>query len=345
MLSMKNCMLGLLVLALTLMSQEETFAQSSKFFGEIYVPNNSSISIFNKHTFHNGDNGIYPGVVATERENQKGYINFIYGSSWVGASDMQHVDGYVKVYHNESFTFPVGANSKFRPIAISGAARTSAAYFDNNPSFIEKSGTSKVEPLIHQISEMEYWDVDGDNTTKVTLTWDARSSVKSLTESDLNRLTIVGWTGNQWEVIPSSIDRFTLDISDSDAKMGSHIADFSRGSISTNDLIKPNNYDYITLASLNPNTMARVQPQFDVFPNPQVIRKEVSINYQFSSNQGGFVRLYSPTNALLAEQEIADERGVVRLSNASVDKAGVYVIGIIDRNGNATYDKLVLIEE
>ena len=55
------------------------------------------------------------------------------------------------------------------------------------------------------------WDIDGNIRTQVTLTWDSRSNIESLTESDLNRLTMIGWRGNQWELIPSSIDRFTLD--------------------------------------------------------------------------------------------------------------------------------------
>lgn len=343
MLRMKNILSGLAIASLMTCSLS-VGAQSSKVFGELYVPDNASISIFNKHTFHDGSNGIYPGVIATERENHKGYINFSTGSGWVGASDMQHVDGYVKVYHNESFVFPVGANSKFRPIAISGAARTSAAYYDNNPNFINESGTSKVEALLSDISEVEYWDIDGDNRTQVTLTWDARSNIESLTESDLNRLTMIGWRGNQWEVIPSSIDRFTLDQSNSRVRMGSEIADFSQGSITTNEVIRPRDYDYITLGALNPNTMARVQPTFDVYPNPINLSLNPSLNYQFSSDRGGIVRLYSPNNALMLEQKVTGERGVIRLDNPT-DKAGVYVVGIIDENGSAKYQKLIVVEE
>jgi len=343
MLRMKNILSGLAMMSMvTFCSQVD--AQSSKIFGEIYVPDNASVSIFNKHTFHDGSNGIYPGVVATERESQKGYINFANGSSWVGASDVQHVDGYVKVYHNESFVFPVGANSKFRPIAISGAARTSAAYYDNNPGFINESGTSKVEPLLSRISEVEYWDVDGDNRTQVTLTWDARSNIESLTEGDLNRLTMIGWRGNQWEVIPSSIDRFTLDHSTSAVRMGSEIADLNLGSITTNETIRPGDYEYITLGALNPNTMAKVQPEFDVFPNPISLTVNPSLNYQFSSDRGGIVRLYSPNNTLMMEKVVTGKSGVVSLTNPT-DKAGIYVIGIIDENGSARYQKLVVVEE
>lgn len=343
MLRMKNILSGLTILSLVAFSTIVS-AQSSKVFGELYVPDNASISIFNKHTFHDGSNGIYPGVVATERENQKGYINFSNGSSWVGASDMQHVDGYVKVYHNESFVFPVGANSKFRPIAISGAARTSAAYYDNNPNFIKESGTSKVEPLLSRISDVEYWEVDGDNRTEVTLTWDNRSNIESLTDSDLNRLTMIGWRGNQWEVIPSSIDRFTLDYSTSRARLGAEIADLNQGSITTNETIRPGDYDYITLGALNPNTMARVQPEFDVYPNPISLTVSPSLNYQFSSEKGGIVRLYSPNNTLVLEKVVTGTRGVINFENPT-DKAGVYVIGIIDENGSAKYQKLVVVEE
>jgi len=49
MLRMKNILSGL---ALLLAFSFQLNAQSSKIFGEIYIPDNASISIFNKHTFH-----------------------------------------------------------------------------------------------------------------------------------------------------------------------------------------------------------------------------------------------------------------------------------------------------
>jgi len=342
MLRMKNILSGLATLLLvTIGSQLD--AQSSKVYGEIFVPDNSSISLFSKHSFHDGS-GLYPGQISTSRDSKKGYINFSSGSSWVGASDLQYIDGYVKVYHNDAFIFPTGANSKFRPVAISGASKTSAAYFDNDPSFINESGTSKIEPLLSQISEQEYWDIDGNVRTQVTLTWDGRSNIESLTESNLNRLTMIGWRGNQWEVIPSSIDRFTLDLSSSKAQMGSEVADFVTGSITTNELIRPSDYDFITLGALNPNTMARGQPQFDVFPNPISLTVSPTLNYQFSSDEGGIIRLYSPSNSLLMEKKVTGERGVISLQNP-INEAGVYVIGIVDQDGSSKYQKLVVVEE
>ena len=259
MLKLGNILSGLIVVTSMFLVCIPSNAQSSKSFGEIYIPDKSSISIFNKHTFHDGGNGIYPGTIATERENNKGYINFIAGSSWLGASDMQHIDGYARVYHNEPFTFPIGANSKYRPVAISGAARTSAAYYDNNPGFINEKGIQKTELKIHKISELEYWDIEGDVKTQITLTWDQRSGVETLTENELNRLTIVGWSGNQWEVIPSSIDRFVLDYGSSSGRKSTLLADFSKGSISTNDLIRPNEFVYFTLGTIHPNLMGKVQ--------------------------------------------------------------------------------------
>ena len=286
---------------------------------------------------------MYPGVIATERENKKGYINFVHGSSWVDASDMQFIDGYAKVYHNESFVFPVGANSKYRPIAISGAARTSAAYYDNNPNFINEEGTEKMESLLSRISEVEYWDVDGNIGTQVTLTWNAASNIESLTDSDLNSLTIIGWRGNQWELIPSSIDRFTLDQSSSYGRMSTKIADFTEGSITTNEAIRPGDYDYLTLGTLNPNIVGRVQTQFDVYPNPISLTVSPSLNYQFSSEEGGIIRLYSPNNSLILEKVVSGERGIVSL-DSPIDEAGVYVIGVVDNNGSSKYQKLVVIE-
>ena len=343
MLRMNNIQLGI-ALFLMMAFSVQISAQNSRSFGAMHVPDNASMSIFSKHTFHDGSDGVYPGVISTSREKQKGFISFAYGSSWVGASDMQHVDGYVRVFHNDAFTFPIGTNGKFRPVAISGAARTSAAYFDSNPSYIQESGNERMEPLLSDLSKVEYWDIDGTSRTQVTLTWDENSFLEELTEGDLTRLTIIGWRGNQWELIPSSIDRFSLDVSSSYGKMGSAIADFQKGSITTNEAINPGDYEYITFGTLNPATMARVQPTFDVFPNPVNLTLSPSLNYQFSSNEGGLVRLYSPNNVLLLEKKLPSERGVINLENP-INDAGVYVIGIVDNNGNSTFQKLVVVEE
>ncbi|MEM6318974.1 MAG: T9SS type A sorting domain-containing protein [Bacteroidota bacterium] len=343
MLSTKKSLLGALLIFLGA-SGVQLNAQSSKSFGEVFIPNKAAISIFNKHTFHDGSNGMYPGVIATERTDKKGYINFAKGSSWIDASDMQHVDGYVKVFHDDAFTFPIGANSRYRPIAISGASRTSAAYYDSNPNAIDGRETSEKEVALTKISASEYWDIDGDNRTQVTLTWDAISSVETLTDGNLNRLTIIGWRGNQWEIIPSSIDRFILDKSDSDGKMGSEIADFVKGSITTDEVIRPNDYDFISLGALNESTMAKMRPEFDVYPNPVSLTLTPSLNYQFSTEEGGTVRLYSPNNVLLLEREVSGQRGNLTLDNPIGD-AGIYIIGIIDSNGSSRFEKLVVVEK
>ncbi len=345
MLRIKNILTGLagLTLLFSFMGMVELEAQSRS-YGEIFIPNKAFASIFSEHSFHDGGNGIYPGVISTEREQAKGYVNFIAGSSWVGASDMQHVDGYVKVYHNESFTFPIGANSKYRPVAISGGALTNAAYYDYNPNNLNEEGSAKTASAIQRITELEYWDVNGNRATQITLTWDGRSNIEALTGGDMDKLTIVGWNGYQWEVIPSSIDGFALDHSSYRAQIGTEISSFSRGSITTDKAIKPNDYDFYTFGAINASFLKKERPELDVFPNPQILRLELSITYDFPNDKGGYVRIYSPNNALVMEREVFGQNGTVKLPNVT-DKAGVYVIGITDSKGSSKFQKLVVVEE
>lgn len=100
--------------------------------------------------------------------------------------------------------------------------------------------TTSIEDAVDVVSTVEYWDIDGSNATPVTLTWDAGSSIGTLTGNQLNKLTIVGWDGTQWVAIPSVVDINSV--------LGG-ASDLTAGSISTTAAIIPNSYTAYTLAS------------------------------------------------------------------------------------------------
>ncbi len=223
--------------------------------------------VFGKHNFVHGGFGILPGVVGTERSGLKGYFGFSdVSSGWTGIGNDRHVDGYVKTYSTNGFVFPIGDNGKYRPAAVTGASESSAAYYKADPGLAVTSdlfsGTylplpagapfnrTLKSPYIDEISDLEYWDIDGDVPTKITLTWDLFSEIDRLTNFNIQKLSIVGWNGEKWVEIPSTIDILYLEKNKSTPSFFGGVSSLMVGSITTNEEIIPNDYDVYTLASL-----------------------------------------------------------------------------------------------
>jgi hypothetical protein len=237
-------------------------------FGNTFIHENGESVVFGEHNFDEGSYGVLPGIVGTQRRGFIGYFGFSsFSLGWKGANSSKHVDGYVKTYSSDPFTFPIGDNGVYRPIAITGASETSAAYFAADPDITQTTdlfGVSMVgypeggpfprsekNRLVNLISSKEYWDVDGDRPTKITLTWDVNSDIGNLTNYDIQRLTIVGWNGDQWVEIPSTVDVLYLSNERSTPTFFGGISNLITGSITTDEEIIPNDYVVITLGSLD----------------------------------------------------------------------------------------------
>ncbi|MBC3789126.1 hypothetical protein [Spirosoma utsteinense] len=242
---------------------------SSTSFGNVYVGKDGAMSFFGTHTF------VSPGgIIGTERDPGTGqYGRFLLqpGASVAGVANTAHVDGYVTKVGSASFVFPVGSHGRYRPVAVtpSGSASVTAAYFgvDPNVAIVPRYGTgvnySTTLPQstsgvatyyasfttsafsttqVQTVSNKEYWDVDGTDPARITLTWDTNSDVSALTGGDVSRLTIVGWTGSQWVALSSTADATSI--------LGSP-SSLSAGSITTNAAIVPNLYNVYALASVS----------------------------------------------------------------------------------------------
>ena len=166
-----------------------------------------------------------------------------------------HVDGYVSIdQYNEEFIFPIGDQDKFRPMIISSAdgGEFSGAYYYQNPDGLVEtddfeSAFSSSEFLLDEgfdvgekiyflsdISEWEFWDLNGVQNTQVTLTWDEDSNINIITD-ELNELVIVGWSieNERWESLGNV----------------SYEGNFNSGKI-TSVGFTPNNYEIITFGSV-----------------------------------------------------------------------------------------------
>jgi len=146
------------------------------------------------------------GKVITPRDQKDIALDYINDSPYLGEDDDKHVDGYATITGDLDFTFPIGDDSRLRPMRISnqGAINTAkGAYFfedPNNPNYFSQSfDTTNFENLLYGVSIFEFWDLDGSTETQVTLTWDDNSNIPTLV-NDLADLRVVGWDINlgQW---------------------------------------------------------------------------------------------------------------------------------------------------
>jgi hypothetical protein len=125
------------------------------------------------------------GIIYTQRTSPVGIVNYAAPVSAIGLGTDKFIDGYVRTYGSTTFIFPVGDNGSRRPFAAA-ADGTMGAYFGVDPSVAITSNPAGGDyaPLptgapfskdskdgdIRAISSSEYWDINGTNPTKITLT-------------------------------------------------------------------------------------------------------------------------------------------------------------------------------
>ncbi len=158
-------------------------------------------------------------------------LDYLGDAPYAGEDDDHFVDGYASLTGDLDFTFPIGDDFRLRPMRIEdGAAANTArgAYFfqdPNSPSFFPFSfDTNAFSPALYGVSVFEFWDLDGNTETRVTLTWDDNSNIPALVE-DLEDLRVVGWDENlnQWVNLGNS--GFTGDLDNGEITSAPFIPD------------------------------------------------------------------------------------------------------------------------
>lgn len=190
--------------------------------GDLYIGDNSIIYI--------GDESFdfAAGVITTSRtELEYGVLSFSDVTAWKGADDAHFVDGYAQTNSSSAFILPIGQSDIFAPIQVipSNSEGVDAAYFRLTP----RSIGSVVDESILSISGVEYWDINSTGASAtISLSWSSSSAISSLTSVSLSNLTIVGWNGSKWVVIPSLVDEYSI--------LG-NTSSLASGSISSNETV------------------------------------------------------------------------------------------------------------
>ncbi|HSR59163.1 MAG TPA: gliding motility-associated C-terminal domain-containing protein [Robiginitalea sp.] len=159
-----------------------------------------------------GNNGnLIRGDLRTSRKEDTSYPLFTLNSFYTGESSVSKVDGYAGMEHKQEFTFPVGDDTRLRWLRIESQAlnaRVRCAYFFEDPADSPTLGLSiKADPDATglRVSQTEFWRINGDIPSRVTLSWDEQSNVPGLAPF-LADLRVVGYnrTSGAWEDLGNS---------------------------------------------------------------------------------------------------------------------------------------------
>lgn len=178
------------------------------------------------------------GNVITPRNHTSVFPNFMDDAFYVGENNVSMIDGYAAMTNKDIFTFPVGDDERLRPLSINSTATNSfvkCAYFYENPNTTSINGKNyqinkKVSKYL-SVSKKEFWHLESDLPSDVTLTWDEWSNIGALAEF-VSDIKVIGWNKKRKEWV-------NLGNSRVDGNM-------TYGSV-TSEAFIPDEYEIITL--------------------------------------------------------------------------------------------------
>ncbi|QWX83918.1 gliding motility-associated C-terminal domain-containing protein [Cellulophaga sp. HaHaR_3_176] len=212
----------------------------SPYFYNIEINNDEGIFLQTPLKVRNNTNFIF-GDIITSKTNNTNYFEFISTSFYNGESDFSKVDGFMSISGVQNFLFPIGDETYLRPLGIDTEETTGSfksAYFFEN-SNLAFSNVLEKNSEITSISKTEYWVLEGDTSTMITIAWNQRSDLENIA-TDQNNLTVVGFNKelSKW-VNLGAADR---------------AGNLEEGFISSNEFI-PNHYDALTFGVLKTNNL------------------------------------------------------------------------------------------
>lgn len=181
------------------------------------------------------------GDIVTQRSLPDIYFGLLDNTLYVGESDFSKIDGYALTTNQQTYSFPVGDETQLRPLLMNSSAvnlTAKCAYFFEDPnapfSFSQIFDVEETARQLDKVNTKEFWRLESSIPSTVTLTWNPRSEIGTLTEITEN-LLIVGWSkvNQEWEILGNT------------AVSG----DALNGMITSESFI-PDDYEIITIGSL-----------------------------------------------------------------------------------------------
>ncbi len=166
-------------------------------FFDVEIANDSDVNLETALSVENNANFI-TGDFVSPRNQSDVFFNFIDSAFSAGEGDDSKVDGYAAITNQQSFSFPIGDSEQYRPLILNSDgvnAFARCAYFfedPNSPSVFPPFNTAFKPQTLAVISTFEFWRLEGTVSSTVTLNWNTRSNIPSITD-DVNAVTLVGW--------------------------------------------------------------------------------------------------------------------------------------------------------
>ena len=166
------------------------------------------------------------------------YYNFLENAFYVGDGDLTKIDGYAGITNQRNFIFPVGDGQQLRPLVLDSESTNLSAkcayFFENtgNPASLSGSfNTNELDLDLEFVSALEFWRLEGNVASTVSLSWNTRSDISALTD-DPRKVVVAGWSkiGNRWINLGNTTVLGSLD----------------EGFVTSEPFI-PDNYEIITL--------------------------------------------------------------------------------------------------
>ncbi|MGB5555415.1 MAG: gliding motility-associated C-terminal domain-containing protein [Flavobacteriaceae bacterium] len=160
---------------------------------------NTTVNVTNNANFIRGN-------LFTQRVQSGNSLHFLANAFYTGEGNFNKVDGYASVIGQQNFTFPIGDYEQLRPLIVQSSgvnAVLKCAYFAENPnsppSLDEGFDTERRAEDITGVSRIEFWRLIGNVTSTISISWNQRSAMSTLTD-DINTIIPVGFSKGlqQW---------------------------------------------------------------------------------------------------------------------------------------------------
>lgn len=150
--------------------------------GDMFIAKNGHMHVETPRTL------FVAGTVTADRgDNQEyGLISFGKNSIAERADHNTHVDGFVRSYNTENFSYPTGHNNILQPVHFKS---DDDVFLDFAYNHIPHQ-VLEVENNIDKISDEFYWNIKGDGESRIYLSWNIFSNLDKLTGNELRNLAI-----------------------------------------------------------------------------------------------------------------------------------------------------------
>jgi len=156
---------------------------------ELYVGSNAE--------FYLSKDAVFTTSNSVVQVANNGTFSLEANSDW--GSDVEFVNGLVKVYGSGNTKLPVGDNGVYAPVNLEHTGDATAKYSNAAPG----SGSNGTD--VDAVSNVEFWELTGNAV--VTLPWNEDSDITSLVNNNggsLSSVSIVGLSGGVWDLISAS---------------------------------------------------------------------------------------------------------------------------------------------